>query len=77
MRDQFLTILAEVTAARNAESTKVNEENKEKILAAGGKVVKLTDAQRTEWVKAMKPVWAKFEADIGADMIEAAQNAGN
>ncbi len=77
VRDQFLTILAEVTAARNAESTKVNEENKEKILAAGGKVVKLTDAQRTEWVKAMKPVWAKFEADIGADMIEAAQNAGN
>ncbi|MGH1357702.1 MAG: TRAP transporter substrate-binding protein [Burkholderiaceae bacterium] len=72
-RDQFAKILAEVTEVRNAESTKVNAENKAKILAAGGKVVELTDAQRAEWVAAMKPVWAKFEGDIGKDIIEAAQ----
>ncbi len=76
VREQFLKILGEVSALRNAESTKVNEENKEKIIAAGGTVRELTDAQRADWVAAMKPVWSKFEADIGTDMIEAAQSAG-
>jgi hypothetical protein len=35
----------------------------------------LTAAQRQEWVKAMKPVWAKFEGEIGKDLIAAAIKA--
>ena len=73
VREQFLTILKEVTELRNGESTRVNEEAKQAILAAGGKVVTLTAEQRTAWVEAMKPVWAQFEADVGADNIAAAQ----
>jgi C4-dicarboxylate-binding protein DctP len=75
VRDQLKTILDEVTATRNAESTRVNEEAKQAVIAAGGVVRKLTSAQRKQWGDAMKPVWAKFEKDIGADLIAAAQAA--
>lgn len=75
VRNQLAKIIAEVTTARNKESTAVNEKNKQAILAAGGKVNTLTAAQRAEWVKAMKPVWSKFEGDIGADLLKAAQSA--
>ena len=61
-----------MTETRNRESTKVNEENKQKIIANGGKVRTLTKAQRAAWVKALKPVWKKFEKDVGADTIKAA-----
>ncbi len=47
--------------------------DKEKIIKSGvTKVHQLTDAQRQQWVEKMKPVWKKFEGDIGADVIEAA-----
>jgi len=75
VRDQLSTILQEVTVLRNKESFDVNEANKAKIIAAGGVVRQLTPAQRQEWVDALKPVWSKFEGDIGADMIKAAQAA--
>ena len=71
--EQFSTIVAEVTEARNAESSKVNADAKAAILAAGGVVRELTPEQRTAWVEAMKPVWAEFEGDVGADNIAAAQ----
>ena len=78
VRDQFTTILAEVTETRNAESTKVNNEAKAAIVEAGGTVRTLTSEQRQAWVDVMKPVWAQFEGDVGQDMIDAAQsiNAG-
>ncbi|MEM1046728.1 MAG: TRAP transporter substrate-binding protein [Pseudomonadota bacterium] len=72
VRSQFLTILGEVTETRNAESTAVNERNKQLVVEAGTEVRSLTPEQRQKWVEAMKPVWAKFEKDIGADNIEAA-----
>jgi C4-dicarboxylate-binding protein DctP len=70
VRTQFATILKEVTEDRNAESTKVNEQNKQNVIAAGGVVRTLTPEQRQAWVEAMKPVWKKFENDIGADLME-------
>ncbi|MEL7212320.1 MAG: DctP family TRAP transporter solute-binding subunit [Pseudomonadota bacterium] len=78
VRDQFLTILGEVTEARNGESFNVNEEAKQAILDAGGTIRQLDAAQREEWVTAMKPVWDQFAGDVGQDMIDAAQaiNAG-
>lgn len=75
VRKQLGTILAEVTAARNAESTKVNLQNRQAIIDAGGTVRTLTDAQRQAWIDAMKPVWKKFEKDIGKDLMNAALKA--
>ncbi len=73
VRDQFLTILREVTVTRNGESFAVNEAAKQSIIDAGGTIRQLTPEQRQAWVDAMKPVWAQFEGDVGADNIAAAQ----
>ncbi|MBB96308.1 MAG: C4-dicarboxylate ABC transporter [Rhodobacteraceae bacterium] len=73
VRDQFMTILDEVTATRNSESSAVNEQAKQAVIDAGGVVRQLTDEQRAAWVDAMKPVWTEFEGDVGADNIAAAQ----
>ena len=73
-RDQFLTILSEVTTTRNAESTKVNAEAKQAIIDAGGVVRSLTPEQRAKWVDVMKPVWDKFKEDVGQENIDAAQS---
>ncbi len=72
VRDQLSKIMTEVTDARNAESTAVNERAKQSIIDAGGVVRKLTPAQRQEWIDAMKPVWDKFQDEIGTDTIKSA-----
>ncbi|WP_170357656.1 DctP family TRAP transporter solute-binding subunit [Ruegeria arenilitoris] len=78
VREQFLTILAEVTEERNKEAFAVNEKAKQAIIDAGGSIRELTPEQRQAWVDAMKPVWDKFSGDVGQDKIDAAQaiNAG-
>jgi len=78
-RDQFLTILDEVTETRNAESGMVNQQARQAILDSGAEVRQLTAEQRQAWVDVMKPVWAQFEAEVGAENIAAAQeiNAAN
>ncbi|KIN77353.1 DctP family TRAP transporter solute-binding subunit [Sulfitobacter mediterraneus] len=73
VRDQLGTIIKEVTAARNAESTKVNEDAKNAVIEAGGVVRQLTAEQREEWVTVMKPVWEQFKGDVGQENIDAAQ----
>jgi C4-dicarboxylate-binding protein DctP len=73
VRDQFLTILEEVTTTRNSEAFAVNEDAKQAILDAGGTIRQLDDAQRAAWVDAMRPVWEQFAGDVGQDMIDAAQ----
>ncbi|MBB4286482.1 TRAP transporter substrate-binding protein [Roseospira goensis] len=72
VRDQFLTILDEVTETRNAESFAVNQRNKDLIVEAGGVVRTLTPEQRQQWVAAMQPVWDQFMDDIGEDLLSAA-----
>ncbi|SNR28447.1 DctP family TRAP transporter solute-binding subunit [Puniceibacterium sediminis] len=78
-RDQFLTILHEVTTERNAEVGKVDLEARQAILDAGGVIRELTAEQRQDWVDVMKPVWTQFEEEVGAENIAAAQeiNAAN
>jgi C4-dicarboxylate-binding protein DctP len=73
VREQFLTIVDEVTEARNSESTKVNAEAKQAIIDAGGVVRELTPEQRQEWVDVMRPVWDQFREDVGQENIDAAQ----
>jgi len=73
VRDQLSSILKEVTETRNKEAYAVNQDNKAKIVEAGGTIRTLTPEQRQAWVDALKPVWAKFEGDVGQDLIDAAQ----
>jgi C4-dicarboxylate-binding protein DctP len=72
VRSQFLKIFNEVTKQANDGTEAINKAAKQKIIAAGGKVRQLTATQRAEWIKVMKPVWSKFEKDIGKDVIAAA-----
>ncbi|KRS15904.1 DctP family TRAP transporter solute-binding subunit [Roseovarius indicus] len=73
VRDQFLTIVSEVTETRNKESTKVNQDAKQAVIDAGGTVRTLDADQRAKWVEAMKPVWEQFTDDVGQENIDAAQ----
>ncbi len=72
VRTQFLTILKDVTAKANDDVAKKEAANRENIIKAGGVVRELTPEQRKVWVDTMKPVWSKFEGDIGKDLIDAA-----
>ncbi|MGI3212103.1 TRAP transporter substrate-binding protein [Roseovarius tibetensis] len=72
VREQFMTIVDEVTQTRNAESAQVNQEAKQAIIDAGGTVRQLTPEQREMWVEAMNPVWEQFESDVGEENLDAA-----
>jgi len=74
-RTQLGTIISEVTGTRNAESAAVNQENKQLVIKAGGEVRTLNAEQRNAWVDALKPVWSKFEGDVPAELVDAAQQA--
>ena len=66
--------LAEATIYNNKIGQEKNDEAKKLIMDSGkAKVVKLTDAQLTEWKKSVAPVYAQFEKDIGVDLIKSAQ----
>ncbi len=66
--------LVEATIYNNKIGQEKNDEAKKLIMDSGkAKVVKLTDAQLTEWKKSVAPVYAQFEKDIGVDLIKSAQ----
>lgn len=73
VRMQMGQILDEVTSTRNAAIAEVDADNRQAILDAGGVIRELTPEQRQAWVDAMKPVWERFESEVGADNIAAAQ----
>ncbi|MGB7205694.1 MAG: DctP family TRAP transporter solute-binding subunit [Anderseniella sp.] len=77
VRDQFLAILKDVTKTANGDVAKKEAENRANILSSNGKVLELNAEQRQAWVDAMKPVWTKFEGDIGKDLIDAAAASNN
>ena len=73
IRDGLAKAMAEATKANNEIAAKLNEEAKKKVAASGVTTIhQLTPEQHAEWVKAMRPVWKKFEKQIGKDIIDAA-----
>ena len=71
-----LTEAMKETTVYNAQIAKQkNDEAKAYIVATGKtKIITLSDAELAEWKKAVAPVYAQFEKDIGADLIKAAQS---
>jgi C4-dicarboxylate-binding protein DctP len=76
VRSALETILAEVTLEVNKQAEALNQSSKQTIIASKtSQIATLTPEQREMWREAMKPVWKKFEGEIGADLIKAAQAA--
>ena len=73
VREQFLTILNEVTVSRNAAVGQVDADARQAVLDTGATIRELTPEQRAVWVEAMKPVWELFVGDVGQENIDAAQ----
>jgi len=75
--DDVRTVLKECIDEAIVHNNKVSEakaaEDRAKIAESGRtEIIELTDAEREQWVEAMKPVWKRFEGDIGAEMLDAA-----
>ncbi|MGZ5266282.1 MAG: TRAP transporter substrate-binding protein [Caldimonas sp.] len=73
VRQGLAEAMAEATTYGNKLANDINEGDKKKIAAAGkAKIQKLSKEDQAAWKAAMEPVWKKFEADIGRDLIDAA-----
>ncbi|WP_339516934.1 TRAP transporter substrate-binding protein [Pseudomonas sp. RL_15y_Pfl2_60] len=67
-------IIDEVTYSVNRQAEEANQADRNRIQASGSsQIITLDDQQRQAWRDAMKPVWAQFEKEIGADVMQAAQ----
>ncbi|WP_434605669.1 C4-dicarboxylate TRAP substrate-binding protein DctP [Pseudomonas sp. R1-7] len=78
VRSELDKILVEVTAHVNKEAAQLNQNDKQRIVdAKTTEIITLTPEERNEWRDKMKPVWKKFEGDIGADLIKAAEASNN
>jgi C4-dicarboxylate-binding protein DctP len=65
--------MAIATKANNDSADELNANAMKKIASAPHVTIHhLTEAQHDAWVKAMHPVWKKFEKEIGEDVIAAA-----
>ena len=73
VRDQFFTIVAEVTEARNSEFTAVNESAKQEIIKAGGVVRSLDGRTARSMGRNHEAGLDQFAGDVGEDNIAAAQ----
>ena len=68
--------MVEATAHSNKLANDINQADRKKIVDAGkAKIQTLSKEDTAAWRKAMAPVWAKFEGDIGRDLIDAALQA--
>jgi len=73
IRIEVKKALDEAIAYGNEVSEKKAIADRQKIIDSGrSEVIQITDAQRQKWVDAMKPVWKKFEDQIGKKYIDAA-----
>jgi C4-dicarboxylate-binding protein DctP len=78
IRAELKKALDEAIAYGNGIAAKKGDEDRQAIIDSNrSEIIELTDAERQQWVDAMKPVWKQFESDIGADLIEAAVSSNN
>ncbi|WP_407296821.1 TRAP transporter substrate-binding protein [Stutzerimonas zhaodongensis] len=76
VRSELEGILEEVTVEVNRQADELNHKAKRAIAESGKtEIIQLTPEQRREWREAMRPVWKKFEGEIGGELIKAAEAA--
>ena len=74
IRVELEGIIDEVTYAVNRQAEADNQADRQRIEASGDSLMLTLNAeQRQAWRAAMQPVWQRFEAEIGADVMKAAQ----
>lgn len=74
VRGELQSIADEVSAVVNREAETINTKNKEQIAAAGTTTLTVLDAQQlSAWRLAMEPLIRRHEAEIGPNLIRAAQ----
>jgi C4-dicarboxylate-binding protein DctP len=65
--------LAQAIVYGNGIAAQKAKEDKQRIVdSKRSTIMTLTPSERQQWVKAMKPVWARFEDQIGKKVIDAA-----
>jgi C4-dicarboxylate-binding protein DctP len=68
----------EATEFANRLAFEINEQDRQQISAAGkARIHTLTPDDLVEWRKLMEPMWKKYEADIGKELIDAALQSNN
>lgn len=76
IRTELEKIMVEVTVEVNKQAEALNQTAKQKIInAKTSEIIELTPEEREAWRETMRPVWAKFSDEIGADLIKAADDA--
>jgi len=76
VRSELEKVMAEVSVEVNKQADELNRTAKEDIAKAGTtEIIELTPQQRAQWREAMRPVWKKFESEIGAELIQAAEKS--
>ncbi len=73
VRAQIEKILSDIKTVNNRTTNQIEMANRQKIIDAKGIVRTLTPQQKQMWINTFKPVWQKFEKDVGADNLAAAK----
>ncbi len=73
IRAELEKALAEAIEYGNAVAMAKDLEDKQKIIESKrSEIITLTEAERAQWVEAMKPVWKQFESAVGKENLDAA-----
>jgi len=70
--DVTKALLESIAHGNKVAGEKAVSDRKRIIDSGRSKVLALSDAERQQWVDTMKPVWKKFEKQVGKDVIDAA-----
>lgn len=78
IRVEVKKALDEAIAFGNQVAAEKARSDKQAIIdSKRSEVLEISDAERAQWVSAMKPVWNQFSDEIGADLINAAEQSNN
>ena len=72
-RTELEGIIEEVTFAVNNAAEQQNVAARQQLSQGKTKLITLTEQERDDWRVAMQPVWKQYEAEIGSDIIHAAE----